>query len=194
MRRVDKMINGTEIAKLIRKSNDVIIEKFKDGSYNVTDTYIMVKLNESEFGKFFAKYNSYKSTADIPFNFEGTISSRGKMPFKEDKLNTKTVTSQIGNAKYEAVITDFYKQNDSGDEVRIFKAGNEIGMFNREYEFLLDYGVKYKVKDNKNPLFILDNEDEVKAVIMPVLDRGEKPLKQMLQELVKDSYLKNKSS
>jgi hypothetical protein len=58
----------------------------------------------------------------------------------------------------------------------------------------LDYGVKYKVKDNKNPLFILDNEDEVKAVIMPVLDRGEKPLKQMLTELVKDSYIKNKSA
>ena len=104
------MINGKEIAKLIRKSNNVIIEKFENGSYNVTDTYIMVILNEAEFGKFFAKYNSYKTTADIPFNFEGTISSIGKTPFKEDKLNTKTVTSQIGNAKHEAVITDFYKK------------------------------------------------------------------------------------
>jgi len=188
------MINGKEIAKLVRKSNDVIIEKFEDGSYNVTDTYVMVKLNEAEFGKFFAKYNSYKSTADIPFNFEGTISSTGANVFRENKLNTKTVTSQIGNAKYEAVITDFYKQNDSGDEVRIFKAGNDIGIFNREYDFLLDYGDKYKVKDNKNPLFILDNQGAVKAVIMPVLDRGEKPLKQMLTELVKDSYIKNKSA
>ncbi|PUU87871.1 hypothetical protein [Halanaerobium sp.] len=188
------MINGKEIAKLIRKSDNVIIEKFEDGSYNVTDTYVMVKLNEAEFGKFFAKYNSYKSTADIPFNFEGTISSAGANVFRENKLNTKTVTSQIGNAKYEAVITDFYKQNDSGDEVRIFKAGNDIGMFNREYDFLLDYGDKYKVKDNNNPLFILDNQEDVKAVIMPVLDRGEKPLKQMLQELVKDSYINSKSA
>jgi hypothetical protein len=188
------MIDCKEIAKLIRKSDNVIIEKFEDGSYNVTDTYVMVKLNEAQFGKFFAKFNNYKKTADIPFNFEGTISSSGKLPFKEDKLNTKTVTSQRGNAKYEAVITDLYKQNDSGDEVRIFKAGNEIGMFNREYEILLDYGEKYQVKDNKNPIFILDNEDEVKAVIMPVLDRGEKPLKKMLAELLKDSYLKNKSA
>jgi len=188
------MVNGKEIAMLIRKNDNVIIEKFEDGSYNITDTYIMVKLNEAEFGKFFAKYNSYKSTADIPFNFEGTISSSGKMPFKEDKLKTKTVTSQIGNAKYEAVITDFYKQNDSGDEVRIFKAGNDIGMFNRKYEFLLDYGVKYKVKDNKNPLFILDDQDEVKAVIMPVLDKGEKPIKEMLKNLIKDNYLKTKSA
>ncbi|PUU86273.1 MAG: hypothetical protein CI948_2888 [Halanaerobium sp.] len=69
------MIDGKEIAKLIRTRNNVIIEKFEDGSYNVTDTYVMVKLNEAEFGKFFAKYNSYKVTADIPFNFEGTISS-----------------------------------------------------------------------------------------------------------------------
>ena len=34
------MIDGKEIAKLVRKRNDVIIEKFEDGSYNVTDTYI----------------------------------------------------------------------------------------------------------------------------------------------------------
>ena len=188
------MIDGKEIAKLVRKKNDVIIEKFEDGSYNVTDTYIMVKLNEDEFGKFFAKYNSYKATADIPFNFEGTVSSAGGNVFAENKLNTKTVTSQIGNAKYEAVVTDFYKKNDSGDEVRIFKAGNDIGMFNRDYEFLLDYGVKYKAKDNKNPIFILDNQDQVKAVIMPVLDKGEKPIKEMLKGLTKDNYLKTKSA
>jgi hypothetical protein len=188
------MINGKEIANLIRKRNNVIIEKFENGSYNVTDTYIMVTLNEAEFGKFFAKYNSYKTTADIPFNFEGTISSSGKLPFKEDKLNTKTVTSQIGNAKHEAVITDFYKKNDYAVDLRIFKAGNELGIFNKEHEILLDYGVKYRIKDNKNPLFILDNEDEVKAVIMPVLDREEKTLEQMLQELVKDSYIENKSA
>jgi hypothetical protein len=194
MRSVDKMINGKEIAKLVRKSNDVIIEKFKDGSYNVTDTYVMIKLNEAEFGEFFAKYNSYKSTADIPFNFEGTISSAGANVFRKNKLNTKTVTSQIGNAKYEAVITDFYKQNDFGDEVRIFKAGNDIGMFNREYDFLLQYGDKYKVKDNKNPLFILDNQDQVKAVIMPVLDKGEKPIKKIIKDLTKDNYLKTKSA
>jgi hypothetical protein len=188
------MIDGKEIAKLIRKKNNVIIEKFEDGSYNVTDTYIMVKLNEAEFGKFFAKYNSYKATADIPFNFEGTISSAGDNIFEENKLNTKTVTSQIGNAKYEAVITDFYKKNDSGDEVRLFKAGNEIGTFNRDYEFLLQYGVKYKTKDNKNPLFILDNQDDVKVVIMPVLDKGEKPIKEMLKDLTNDNYLKIKSA
>lgn len=188
------MINGKEIAKLIRKRNNVIIEKFENGSYNVTDTYIMVTLNEAEFGKFFAKYNSYKTTADIPFNFEGTISSAGGNVFAENKLNTKTVTSQIGNAKFEAVITDFYKKNDSGDEVKIYKAGNEIGIFNREYEFLLDYGVKYKAKDNKNPLFVVDAEDEVKAVIMPVLDKGEKTVKAMLKDLIKDSYLKTKSA
>ncbi|ADQ13569.1 hypothetical protein [Halanaerobium hydrogeniformans] len=186
------MIDAKEIAKLIRKSNKVIIEKFTDGTYNVTDTYIMVNLNETEFGRFFAKYNSYKSTADIPFNFEGTILSNGKKTFEKNKLNTKTVTSQVGNAKHDAVITDFYKKNDSGVEIRIFKAGNEVGMFNRDYEFLLDYGEKYKAKDNKNPLFILDKKDDVKAVIMPVLDRGDTPIKQMLSNLVKKSYLKNK--
>jgi hypothetical protein len=188
------MIDGKEIAKLIRTRNNVIIERFEDGTYHVTDTYIMVKLTEAEFGKFFAKYNSYKSTADIPFNFKETISSAGGNVFAENKLNTKTVTSQIGNAKYEAVITDFYKKNDSGDEVRLFRTGNEIGMFNREYEFLLDYGVKYKAKDNKNPLFIADAEDEVKAVIMPVLDKGEKPIKEMLKDLTKDNYIKTKSA
>jgi len=188
------MINGKEIAKLIRTRNDVIIENLKEGSYHVTDTYIMVKLNEAEFGKFFAKFNSYKSTADIPFNFKGTISSAGGNVFAENKLNTKTVTSQIGNAKYEAVITDFYKKNDSGDEVRLFKAGNEIGMFNRDYEFLLQYGVKYKAKDDKNPIFILDNHDQVKAVIMPVLDKGEKPIKEMFKDLTNNNYLKTKSA
>jgi hypothetical protein len=188
------MIDGKEIAKLVRKKNNLIIEKFENGSYNVTDTYIMVKLNEAEFGKFFAKYNSYKSTADIPFNFKDTISSTGGSAFADNKLNTKTVISQIGNAKYEAVITDFYKKNDSGDEVRLFKAGNEIGMFNREYEFLLDYGDKYKAKDNKNSIFILDNQDQVTAVIMPVLDKGEKPIKEMLKDLTMDNYLKTKSA
>ena len=177
------MIDAKEIAKLLRKSRQLIIEKLKDGSYNITDTYIMVNLNGSQFGDFFAKYNSYKSTADIPFEFEGSISSTDSKSFEDIKLNTETVTSQIGNAKYETVITDFYKKNDSGDEVRIFKAGDQLGIFNREYEFLLDYGVKYKAKDKKNPLFILDSKDNTKAVIMPILDKGERKIEELLKEL-----------
>jgi len=150
------MIDAKEIAKLLRKSRQLIIEKLKDGSYNITDTYIMVNLNGSKFGDFFAKYNSYSSIADIPFEFEGSIASTDGASFEKIKLNTQTVTSQIGNAKYEAVTTDFYKKNDTGDEVRIFKAGDQLGIFNREYEFLLDCGEKYRVKDKKNPLFILE--------------------------------------
>ena len=67
-------------------------------------------------------------------------------------------------------------------------------MFNRDYEFLLQYGVKYKAKDNKNPIFILNNQDQVKAVIMPVLDKGDKPVKEILKDLIKDNYLKTKSA
>lgn len=177
------MIDGKELAKTLRKSNNLIIEKLGDDCYHVTDTYMLVKLTKEEYGDFFVGYNSYKSTANIPFDFNGAIGLIRSGEFEDKNIKTSRITRQVKEAKHFVDITEFYKRLDS-QEVKIFKAGNEIGIFNRNYEFLIELGDEYKSKGRKSPLFVL-NKGEIRAVIMPIMDRSDLSIKERFKELLK---------
>jgi hypothetical protein len=183
------MIDVKEIAKLVRKNSKVIIEKLNDGTYNVSNTYFMINLKRDEFRDFFAKFNSYSSTADIPFNFKGTICSKDGNDFEEIKLNTQAVVSQVGNATYDVYLTLFYRNIAPGLEARIVKVGPELGLFDRRYDFLLNLGSEYKSKGRTQPLYIC-NKDKVKACIMPIKNTNVNSLKEQFIELAgnKDLY------
>ena len=185
-----KMINGKKLAKVLRKSRQLIIEK-RDNYYYVSDTYMLVRLNKDIFEDFFSKYNSYKSTSNIPFKIEGTISATRGNEFTSSKSSLDTVIETVKEADKYAEITEFTRDIGS-EEVRIFKVGNEIGIFNKKYELLLDQGDGYKSKGIKNPIFILSN-NEVQAIIMPVRNR-DKSIKDRFRELITDKRSKISSA
>ena len=184
------MINGKKLAKVLRKSRQLIIEK-RDNYYYVSDTYMLVRLNKDIFEDFFSKYNSYKSTSNIPFKIEGTISATRGNEFTSSKSSLDTVIETVKEADKYAEITEFTRDIGS-EEVRIFKVGNEIGIFNKKYELLLDQGDGYKSKGIKNPIFILCN-NEVQAIIMPVRNR-DKSIKDRFRELITDKRSKISSA
>lgn len=176
------MVDGKRLAKTLRKSNNLIIEKADEKNYHVTDTYMLVKLTREEYRDFFVSYNSYKSTANIPFDFEEAIGLMRGGEFEDKSIKTARIIDQVKEAQYFVNITEFYKKLDN-QEVKVFKAGNELGIFNRQYEFLINLGDEYKSKGKKSPLFIL-NKGEVRAVIMPVMDRSDITIKNRFKELL----------
>ena len=177
------MLNAKDLAMLMRKSNKLVIEKLDNTEYMITDTYIMVRLSQLEFSEFFSKWNSYKTTATIPFDFEATISSIEGADFVEDDLDMSMVTRQVKNSKYQVEISDFTKYLDE-KEARIYKAGSELCLFDVKYNFLLDKGDDYRSAGKLDPLYVL-KDDVVQAVIMPI--RGKEKgmtLKEELEALI----------
>ena len=156
-----------KIAGLARKSGKLIVEKVDDHNFYVTDTYFVIKVNDIEFGEFFSKYNSYKSTVNIPFSFEGAITlDPAGDKFIDAEINNKVILDGVKEAK-ETKITPFIKNMDDR-EARIFSIkGGELGIINRKYEVFLDEEFEYKAPDKFGPLFVID-EGVTRVVIMPI--------------------------
>jgi len=176
------MIDGVKIASLVRKSTNLIIAPLESSNYAVTDTYIMLIMNEEEFTEFFSKYNSFKSTANIPLNFVGAISKTGDK-FESTDVNVLRIIDKVEAASEEVEITPFYLKRDKKKEARIYKVKNMLAIFLRKYDFLLELGTQYKAAGKIDPLFICQ-DDEVKAIIMPVRYVDDMLLKDKIKELI----------
>lgn len=179
------MTKAEELASIFRKSKKVIIENLDNESYNITNTYVMVNLEGEEYMNFFDKYNSYITTADIPLEFEGVISiTKNDDQFREDSLNTRIITDKSDEANLEAANTPFYLSRGKKEEVKIMKLdNNKLAIFDREYEYLLNLGTEYKIKNTESPLFILNN-GKIKAVIMPVKYVCETSIRDKVKKLI----------
>ncbi|SDM26935.1 hypothetical protein [Halarsenatibacter silvermanii] len=175
------MSKGKELAKIMRKSYEVVIGKREDG-FIVTDKQILVKMDGDQFREFFSKYNSYKSTVDIPFEFEGLISSAKDRPFTEANMNLDIIFNQLSEADKEVEFTDYAKLLDSGITARVYKAGEELGLIKEKYKFLFEMGDEYRTEGRKNSIFIL-NEGEIRAVLMPI-NNGDSSVREELKSLL----------
>ena len=176
------MIDGAKIASLVRKSTNLIITPLENAKYVVTDKYIMLLMNEKEFTNFFSKYNSFKSTANIPLHFTGAI-SKAEDEFESTDINALKIINKVKDAEPDVELTPFYLKRDNKKEARIYKVKDELGIFLRKYESLLELGDTYKAAGKIYPFFICQ-DDEVKAIIMPVRCVDEKPLKAKIKRLI----------
>lgn len=179
------MTKAEELASIFRKSKKLIIEKLDNESYNITNTYVMVNLKGEEYMNFFDKYNSYITTMDIPLEFEGVISiDKGDDQFSEDSLDTRIITDKLDEANLEVESTPFYLNRGKKEEVKLMKLeSKKLAIFDREYEYLLSLGNKYKIKNTESPLFVLNNE-KIKAVIMPVKYICETSIRDKVKKLI----------
>ena len=176
------MIDGAKIASLVRPSSNLIIVPLDNAKYVISDTYIMVIMDEEEFTEFFSKYNSFKSTANIPLNFVGAVSKTGDK-FESSDVNVLRIIDKVEAASEEVEITPFYLKRDKKKEARIYKVKNMLAIFLRKYDFLLELGTQYKAAGKIDPLFICQ-DDEVKAIIMPVRYVDDMLLKDKIKELI----------
>ena len=176
------MIDGAKIASLVRKSNNLIISPLENAKYAVTDTYMMVIMDEEEFTDFFSKYNSFKSTANIPLNFVGVISKTGDK-FESSDVNVLRIIDKVKAANEAVEITPFYLKRDKKKEARIYKVKDMLAIFLRKYESLLELGVVYKSAGKIDPLYVCQ-DGEVKAIIMPVRYVGDMTLKDKISRLI----------
>jgi len=176
------MIDGAKIASLVRPSSNLIIVSLDNAKYVISDTYIMVIMDEDEFTEFFSKYNSFKSTANIPLNFVGAISKTGDK-FESTDVNVLRIIDKVEAASEEVEITPFYLKRDKKKEARIYKVKDMLAIFLRKYDFLLELGTQYNAAGKIDPLYICQ-EDQVKAIIMPVRYVDDKSLIDKAKELI----------
>lgn len=176
------MIDGAKIASLVRPSSNLIIVPLDNAKYVISDTYIMVIMDEEEFTEFFSKYNSFKSTANIPLNFVGAVSKTGDK-FESSDVNVLRIIDKVEAASEEVEITPFYLKRDNKKEARIYKVKDMLAIFLRKYEFLLELGDTYKAAGKIDPLCICQ-DGEVKAIIMPVRYVDDMLLKDKIKELI----------
>jgi hypothetical protein len=176
------MIDGAKIASLVRPSSNLIIAPLENAKYVISDTYILLVMNEKEFTEFFSKYNSFKSTANIPLNFVGAISKTGDR-FESTDVNVLRIIDKVEAASEEVEISPFYLKRDSKKEARIYKIKNMLAIFLRKYDFLLELGTQYKAAGKIDPLFICE-DDEVQAIIMPVRYVDDMSLKDKIKDLI----------
>ncbi|RCW60964.1 hypothetical protein [Halanaerobium sp. ST460_2HS_T2] len=176
------MINGAKIASLVRPSSNLIIVPLDNAKYVISDTYIMLIMDEEEFTEFFSKYNSFKSTANIPLNFVGAISKTGDK-FESTDVNVLRIIDKVEAAFEEVEITPFYLKRDKKKEARIYKVKDMLAIFLRKYDFLLELGDTYKAAGKIEPLFVCQ-DGEVKAIIMPVRYVDDMSLKDKIKELI----------
>ena len=176
------MIDGAKIASLVRPSTNLIIAPLENAKYVISDTYIMVIMDEIEFTDFYSKYNSFKSTTNIPLNFVGAISKSGD-EFESTDVNVLRIIDKVKDAEAEVEITPFYLKRDRKKEARIYKVKNMLAIFLRKYEFLLELGDTYKAAGKIDPLFVCQ-DNEVKAIIMPVRYVDDMSLKDKISKLI----------
>jgi hypothetical protein len=176
------MIDGAKIASLVRPSSNLIIAPLENAKYVISDTYILLVMNEKEFTEFFSKYNSFKSTANIPLNFVGAISKTGDR-FESTDVNVLRIIDKVEAASEEVEISPFYLKRDSKKEARIYKIKNMLAIFLRKYDFLLELGTQYKAAGKIDPLFICE-DDEVQAIITPVRYVDDMSLKDKIKDLI----------
>jgi hypothetical protein len=176
------MINGAKIASLVRPSSNLIIVPLENAKYVISDTYIMLIMDEEEFTEFFSKYNSFKSTVNIPLNFVGAISKTGDK-FESTDVNVLRIIDKVEAATEEVEISPFYLKRDKKKEARIYKVKDMLAIFLRKYEFLLELGTQYKSSGKLDPLYICQ-DDEVQAIIMPVRYVDDKSLIDKIKELI----------
>ena len=163
------MVDTVKLARMFRKANRILIKKVEGGLW-VCDTYILIKLNPREESDFINKWNSYKSTRDIPSMENGStfeISSVRNRIIEKDPIGN--ILANINMDQLLKInITELSHIKDNTPR-RIFKCKAGIGLYNNKYQFLIDKMDidNIKVKGLLNPLVLIKDE-EVVGLIMPI--------------------------
>ena len=153
-----------EVASLARRSDSLIINPVDD-VYHVSDTHFLVVMEEEGYQTFRSKYNSYKTTTDIPGDINECILIRNKEVETTD-TNTQVIL-QVDDHK-PTRMTEYIKIDD-GRDLWIYEVGDEYGFIDRKYEIFIGENAEVKSSGPLNPLMVC-HDGKIKAAIMPVRD------------------------
>ena len=174
-------MDGKKLAQLFRKSNRMIIKRDKD-CFWVTDTYALVRMDNMLASDFIAKWNSYKSTDNIPLLEDGDIYdisySGSRFIKKKDPIGKVLKAATVDDLK-DITLTGLSKIVD-GEPKRIFKSGESLGLIDNKYLFIID-GKSIKTKGKLSPLVLFDDNENTIGLIMPV--RSKEAIKEELKSL-----------
>lgn len=161
------------VAQEFRTSRTLAVEKVENHVW-VSDTYIAVKFNFQEFKDFKEKYNSYKTTIDIP-KFSKLLKIKGDKVKKLDEELMEAVIPEDNQLDYELKVTKEVQAPVGAEGIRKLK-NNELGdvYIAREYEFLLENamdGYELYTAGNLSPVALVENS-RISCLIMPVRNEG----------------------
>ncbi|MFW6311816.1 MAG: hypothetical protein ACOC1K_06230 [Nanoarchaeota archaeon] len=161
------MLKGKKIAQIMRKANQLLVEKIDRAIWYVSNSYCIFVLYDKEYMLFKEKYNSYKSTINIP---EG----RTKYKIQNGEIYDDT-------PKWNLVIPEIEEKNElkntklKYNKSEIYKLKNKSNMvlLRQEYtQFLEESWNIYASKTNgefySSPVVVKDDEF-IKMVIMPII-------------------------
>ena len=176
------MIKGKKLAQSFRKEDRLIVRKEKN-CFWITDTYILIKLSIKEGKKFLMKWNSYKTTKNLPHLKEDKayeIKPRREGFIEDSNLIPPLINAGYSNMK-EVKITDIIYISDK-KLYRVYQYDkNKQGIFNHKYSWIID-NLEYKKAEVEGPnkaVIFKDREDKITGMIMPIRTEKEDYLKEL---------------
>ena len=194
-------MNGKKIAQVIRDDDQyqLILDDINDNQWIVSDGFCMFVLSNDEYQDFKKKWNSYKTTENIPSDIK---------EYHINTYGTKTTTKE-NSPDWDNVIPDFEfteSLNMFDTDIRIgdtviYKAVNSNNMIrlDQKYtQFIEDYWDVFAYPENtyKKTVQIDSKNGDMKMVIMPIRNmnkEGEYTVKETLENYLECNISFNSS-
>ena len=167
MKRIEK------IASVCRKPQNLYVGRTSKDDYLVSDGFFEIKLDKERFQKFAMKWSSYKGNPVIPLDIErgeayGYSKKIGGREFRElDEAfldSMKNVLSIPDNDTPRVNKTKFLYES---FRLFVLPAGG-LMLVDTLFDDVLDLGHTYRARGPRCPLYVLNGDDDVVAVVMPV--------------------------
>jgi len=166
---------GHILASKAREEDKIMIVRYEK-DYWITNSQWAIKLYNSAYDQFRDKYNSYKSTPDIPkingdFNGLAMINGDGfadKNIYVIDFYLEKARYNSI-KQEYRVTLTPFLLE-DRDKLLQIFSRNNELGTIQKKYSWIIKEfeNCTPVQKKQEAPIYIIDDIGQLVALIMPV--------------------------
>ena len=158
------MINYKKLANIFKNSSQFLIWRKGEDEYLVTNTYLIIRLDQQTFNKMKAKYSSYKNTPYVKeLGIDEFVSIYNKSITDQEKPNLEEVLDDSGAKK--AIVTKLILNQ--GDKNLLYVVDGEFGMISKKYFDLFGYDKKYKTVNTRSPLMVYDVEKLI-AAVMPI--------------------------
>ena len=164
------------VAKEFRPERNLIVQQDGEGEeFWVSDTYVAVRFNAYDYYEFREKYNSYKTTVDIP-KFKNKENATIRITGESVDFSDKTPMDRLVDAemKYKLTITNEVEAEVGEAGVRKL-TNNDLGKvyFSRDYEFLIDTDTNLELvtAGKLEPIKVIE-DGYLTKMIMPVRNAG----------------------
>lgn len=165
-------MNYRKLAQLMKNEYFIVVWREEENKYWVSDGIILVRLDQDTFNKFKSKYSAYKNNPYIRDMEVGEKVQVTRAGLLDQGPDIEAVLEGAEDAE-DITITKFLFITDDTDPSTIMYIGNGFyGLLNVDYFNLFGWDYEYKTSDGLKPVYVIDRNEEVAGIIMPMWITG----------------------